>query len=235
MDSIREEDLPHLFSFAKNTHITVLEAWNKNNEDLYDLFNLPLSVTAHEEFHTLKDELNSLDITTEHDRWEFAWGDRYSIKKVYNLIGETHQAPQTILDIWKTSNIPRQKFFAWLMLHGRLNTKDMMSKKNFFVEFNDCILCDECPQETIMHLFFECSFSQSFWWAIGIEWNADMNIHEMISDAKARYPIQFIMDIIISGCWSLWDQRNDAIFNGNFPDLRRCIIKFKKYLFYKHS
>jgi hypothetical protein len=48
-----EEDLPHLFSFAKNKHITVLEAWNKNNEDLYDLFNLPLSITAHEEFHTL--------------------------------------------------------------------------------------------------------------------------------------------------------------------------------------
>jgi hypothetical protein len=21
-----------------------------------------------------------------------------------------------------------------------------------------------------MHLFFECSFSQSFWWALGFEW-----------------------------------------------------------------
>jgi hypothetical protein len=72
IDSIREEDLPHLPSFAKNKHIIVLEAWNKNNEDLYDLFNLPLSITAHEEFHTLQDELNSLNITTEHDRWVFA-------------------------------------------------------------------------------------------------------------------------------------------------------------------
>jgi hypothetical protein len=71
-----------------------------------------------------------------------------------------------------------------------------------------------------MHLFFGCSFSQSFWWAIGIEWNVVMSILEMISDAKARYSMQFIMDIIISGCWSLWDQRNDAIFNGNFPELR---------------
>jgi hypothetical protein len=80
-----------------------------------------------------------------------------------------------------------------------------------------------------MHLFFECSFSQSFWWAIGIEWNVYMNIHEMISDAKARYSMQFIMDIIISGCCSLWDQTNDAIFNGNFPELIRCIIKFKNF------
>jgi hypothetical protein len=37
------------------------------------------------------------------------------------------------------------------------------------------------------------------------------------------------MDIIISGCWSLWDQRNDAIFNGNFPELRWCIINFKNF------
>jgi hypothetical protein len=42
---------------------------------------------------------------------------------VYNLRSYTcssfqchFQAPQTILDIWKTSNIPRQNFFAWLML-----------------------------------------------------------------------------------------------------------------------
>jgi hypothetical protein len=56
-----------------------------------------------------------------------------------------------------------------------------------------------------------------------------MNIHETITDAKARYSIQFIMDIIISGCWSLWDQRNGAIFSRNFPELRRCIIKFKNF------
>jgi hypothetical protein len=75
-DSIREDDLPHLFSFAKNKYITVLEAWNKNNEELYDLFNLPLSVIAHEEFHTLQEELDYLAITTEHDKWNFAWGDK---------------------------------------------------------------------------------------------------------------------------------------------------------------
>jgi hypothetical protein len=149
----------------------------------------------------------------------FRLGNGYSVKKVYNLLGDTNQAPKTILDIWKTCNLSRQNYFAWLLLHGRLNTKDMMSKKNFFVESNDCILCDECPQETIMHLFFECSFSQSFWWAIGFEWNTDMNIYDMIIGAKIRYSINFLMDIIITGYWSLRDQRNDAIFNGNYPDL----------------
>jgi hypothetical protein len=51
----------------------------------------------------------------------------------------------------------------------------------------------------------------------------------MIKEAKIRYSINFLMDIIIIGCWSLWDQRNDAIFNENYPDLRRGKIKFRNF------
>jgi hypothetical protein len=69
--SIKEEELPHLFSLAKNKCIIIMEAWNENNEDLYELFNLPLSVIAHEEFHTLQEELDSMNITSEHDKWCF--------------------------------------------------------------------------------------------------------------------------------------------------------------------
>jgi hypothetical protein len=63
------------------------------------------------------------------------------------------------LDIWKSCNLPWQKFFAWLLMNHRLNTKDLMTHKHSYVEFNDCVLCDNCPQETLMHLFFECNFS----------------------------------------------------------------------------
>jgi hypothetical protein len=60
----------------------------------------------------------------------------------------------------------------------------MMLKKNFYVEFSECILCDTNILESIVHLFFECSFSQSFWWALGFEWNTDLDINSMITDAK---------------------------------------------------
>jgi hypothetical protein len=77
------------------------------------------------------------------------------------------------------------------MLRGRLNNKDMMTQKNFFVEFNDCIIFDDYPRETTMHLFFECSFSQGFWCEIGMEWNTGMSIYDIISEAKNRYSINF--------------------------------------------
>jgi hypothetical protein len=34
--------------------------------------------------------LDSMNITSEHDKWCFGWGNGYSVKKVYNLIGDTH-------------------------------------------------------------------------------------------------------------------------------------------------
>ena len=105
-----------------------------------------------------------------------------------------------------------------------------MKKKNFYVEFSDCVLCDTCPEETLLHLFFECSFSQSFWWALGFKWNTDFDIHEMIQEAKERYSINFLMEILITGCWSIWEQRNDDIFRGIAPSVDRCVIRFKSFL-----
>jgi hypothetical protein len=41
--------------------------------------------------------------------------------------------------------------------------------------------------------------------------------------------MDFIMEIIITGCWALWDQRNNMIFNHIRPTVPACIIKFKIY------
>jgi hypothetical protein len=49
----------------------------------------------------------------------------------------------------------------------------------------------------------------------------------MIDEAKQRISLDFFIEIMIAGCWSIWDQRNDAIFNGNIPNIQRCISKFK--------
>jgi hypothetical protein len=130
LSSIREFDFPHLFSFAKNESISCREAWTTCNDNAYDMFNLPLSTTAHEQFHELQDDIQIMNTDAGNDVWNFPWGNSFSTKKVYNLLKGKEFTPTSILDIWKTCNIPRQKFFSWLLLQGRLNTKDMMSRKN---------------------------------------------------------------------------------------------------------
>jgi hypothetical protein len=49
----------------------------------------------------------------------------------------------------------------------------------------------------------------------------------MIDEAKQRISLEFFMEILIGGCWSIWDQRNDAIFNENYPNVQTCISRFK--------
>jgi hypothetical protein len=67
-------------------------------------------------------------------------------------------------------------------------------------------------------------------WEIGIKWNPVLDIHNMIIEAANRYSHNFMMDIILTGCWSIWEQRNDAIFKGIYPDVHRCINRFKSLL-----
>jgi hypothetical protein len=74
-----------------------------------------------------------------------------------------------------------------------------------------------------MHPFFECSFSQGFWWAPGLKWNADLDINTMVggqeqipiglSDGDHQHKMLEYMGLkkINTRGWSIWDQRNGAI------------------------
>jgi hypothetical protein len=73
-----------------------------------------------------------IQISSDWDKWSLD-GETFSTKKLHNLLIGEHPTPKPILNIWKTCNIPRQKLFVWVLLHGRLNTKDMMTRKNFLL------------------------------------------------------------------------------------------------------
>jgi hypothetical protein len=124
VESIRKEDMPHLFSFAKGESMSISKTLNYLHNDMYEMFKLPLSTIAHDQLHDLQEELHNLTISLENDQWSLIWGGNlYSIKNIYiELMGE-HIIPKPILDIWKTFNLPRQKLFAWPLLYNGLNTK----------------------------------------------------------------------------------------------------------------
>jgi hypothetical protein len=52
------------------------------------------------------------------------------------------------------------KFFLWLAFHGRLNTKDNMTRKKWCQDAE----CDLCPAvESIDHIALHCKFSNWVW------------------------------------------------------------------------
>jgi hypothetical protein len=78
-----------------------------------------------------------------------------------------------------------------------------MLRKNFCVENQRCVLCDDEAPESMIHLFFQCDFNQFFWWRIGEEWNTELDIIDMILEAKHRSLNKFLMETMIAGCWSI--------------------------------
>jgi hypothetical protein len=62
-----------LHSFAINGNITVKTVMEQDN--LQDIFHLPLSKEAYEQFCKLDIILQSLQLTGEKDTWSYIWGN----------------------------------------------------------------------------------------------------------------------------------------------------------------
>ena len=66
-ESIREYDMPHLFSFARDQNVNVAVTRNISMEQLYDLFQLPLSVITHDQMHNLFKNIQTIQFNDAHD------------------------------------------------------------------------------------------------------------------------------------------------------------------------
>jgi hypothetical protein len=165
------ETYPKLHSFAKNKDITVTYAVQQSTENIYDLFHLPLSTIAMQQCNDLNNNLTDLADNTEKYIWGFEWGDFYSTKKMYEAIMNPPDAVVPFKWIWNSCFLSKHKFLFWLLLLDRLNTKDLMTRKSFYVETSECVLCQNDLYEDMIHIFFQCDFSQTFWWKLGMEWD----------------------------------------------------------------
>ena len=133
------------------------------DEGLYSLFQLPLSLIASDKHDSLVEMINQISESNSVDSWCFPWnGENYSTKKVYTALTKATDAAPPFKWIWKSPCLPKHKLFFWLLIQDRLNTKDMVDRKHFYVESTDSVLCDLSSRETMDHLFFTCDFSRFF-------------------------------------------------------------------------
>jgi hypothetical protein len=133
-DQTLHHTLPHLASFANNLEISVHNALL--SENLFDLFQLPLSKAAYLEYMTLSDLLHSLDLVDESDVWSYPWGVNYSVSKAYDFfMASKYPSPlhPTFSWLWKTCCQQKHRVFCGLLLRDRLNTRDLLQRKQFFI------------------------------------------------------------------------------------------------------
>lgn len=180
-----------------------------------------MSRTAFNEFQLFVTIMDQIRENIQHDDiWIYTWNGLYTSSKYYHSTFISTVPPAPFCWIWKTKCIPRIKFFAWLLLSDRLNTKDILRRRGKFLEEGYlCPLCHDGVVETFMHLFFECSSSTARWYWIGIQWTVQGTVFQMLTHMKAQLNIPHFMDLFMITAWCIWKERNDLVFNAKPPSL----------------
>ena len=218
-DRILSQQFPRLFSFARDKLISVREFFMM--EDKVEAFYLPLSMEAFEEFGVLAQMLNDVTPSESSDKWISCLSKGgYSSRSFYqfHFSGITNHTPSEW--IWKSKCMSKHKFFAWLILHNRINTKDMLLRRHWNVTSNhNCVLCQQHKYEDWVHLFFQCNFSQRVWSFLQISW-CDASMMDNLLVAKKEFEGPCFTEIVILACWNIWKQRNGFIFKETLPSFR---------------
>ena len=131
-DNILSTDFPRIASFSKSEHVSVQQVMQ--TQDMEDMFHLPLSVQALEELNDLQTVIQEVTYDENRDdKWQPLCGIDFSARKYYEHIYGTLEAHPIFQQIHKSRCTPRVKFFVWLVLVDRLNTKTMLSRRHIYM------------------------------------------------------------------------------------------------------
>jgi hypothetical protein len=87
--------LLELYSFSTEREITVNQA--KSMRALHDIFQLPMSPEAFQQYNSLREEIDFLEITQETDNWIYIWGtSKFLVHKAYTALSG-HMATHPVL------------------------------------------------------------------------------------------------------------------------------------------
>jgi len=140
-DNVMQNNFPRLFTFAKNKKISVLQFLSNNN--LESQFHLPLSEQAYQEYQTMQDYIQTIQVQQDtKDSWHYIWGSSsYTSSKFYNFPYKNVQPPAPFLWIWDSKCYNKLKVFSWLMIMDRLNTRNLLKRKKTQVGGQQLQLC----------------------------------------------------------------------------------------------
>jgi hypothetical protein len=116
--------------------------------------------------------------------------------------------------MWKSCVRGKQKFFFWLLLKDRLSTRNLLRRKHMSLPDYNCVLCTINVEETLQHLFFECSFNKWCWRFVNVYWNTQLTPQNMIIQSHSQFNSRIFREVIMVAGWSIWCYGNVVIFDG---------------------
>lgn len=152
------QKFPELYSFTNNKEVSLQRV--QALPEIEHLFHRPLSQEAFHQFTIFQTSLVDMPLPNVQDQWTYPWAAKqYSSMNMYNLLIGASSPHNIFEQLWDTSCGLRHKIFLWPLLHDRTNTRNLLNRKNMYMENYNCALCSKNTEETTMHLFWDCPFA----------------------------------------------------------------------------
>ncbi|TVU31700.1 hypothetical protein EJB05_23398, partial [Eragrostis curvula] len=212
-------NFPHLHSYTNRPNISPPPSFTATTA----------APNAYQQYQELNGIMGTLDLGNQNDIWTYIWGSAvYSSSKAYRHLMGHQYVPAPIKWIWKSSCQMKHKVFFWLLLNDKLHTRGRLRRRNMFLDSYTCDLCILQREETLRHLFLKCNFARACWDSIGLHIPGSAATTETVKRLKRQLNVNFYMEVIILMSWSIWQTRNNWIFNNIDPTIEGCRQMFKK-------
>ena len=162
------EQYPALYNIVRHKGDTLAKVLESNPPNVS--FRRSIFGPRQASLNDLLQRLASVQLTQGADvfRWNLNVNGKFSVSSMYNALIQPEFPVDNNKKIWKMKIPLRTKVFTWYLRRGVILTKDNLAKRNWQGS-KKCVFCHH--DESIKHLFFQCSFARSIWSTIQIASN----------------------------------------------------------------
>jgi hypothetical protein len=143
--------------------------------------------------------------------WEDAAG-KLSSSALYNVVVSTGAVCEYYKFVWENCAPPKVKFFGWLLLQDRIQTKKYLLKKHC-LDNDTCEVCGSGVESTA-HLIAGCAFSAGFWRRLNIDISEDEVASLWTIQPPTHLSAAHYNTFLLLCCWRLWKHRHDVVFRS---------------------
>jgi hypothetical protein len=206
-----------LFSHVQQANVTVAESFTDIGWQLR--FCHITSQRAERELYDLMNLIGDITLNGEPDSRSMRFGPhkKFSVKACYYAMNFGGVSVLGNTDIWNSWAPNNCKFFTWLALHNRINTRERLYRKRI-ISYSTCPFgCQS--DETLTHLLFSFPHSYMIWQKFLIPVHLGQSfrsVQDNITRPGAAPPIYHKewTTIFIAVAWNIWLARNRKVFDN---------------------
>lgn len=165
--------------------------------------------------------------TEDRIRWRWGSSGAYSSKSVYKQMVEGGKVISRFEGVWKAKVPPMVRTFGYLMLRGKILTRDVLHMRHIQCEWS-CVMCSGQIDETLVHLVFLCPYVWQVWsfiqrqlgvrliMGVPVQGSVPVTCSFRVIWERSRRLFRgqqgFWICWMLNITWGIWRQRNNLVF-----------------------